>query len=150
MKKVINLLLAILITGCVSAQWTYKVSDNGFDEPYKIAYTEINNNALLKMENVDSSVVLYVQGGYYCDEKPSVDVVFVVNGVDKKYKFTGNKSEDNSVIFISWYFELYTDAVADFKAASSVRIRINESYCTTEIYTFKMTSSKAAYDFMIK
>jgi hypothetical protein len=40
--------------------------------------------------------------------------------------------------------------VADFKAASSVRIRINESYCTSEIYKFDMTGSKAAYEFMIK
>lgn len=150
MKKVINLLLAVLITGSISAQWTYKISNNGFDEPYKIAYTAVNNNAILKMENVDSSIVLYVQGGYYCDESPTVDVVFVVNGVDKKYKFTGSKSQDNSVVFISWYFELYTDAVADFRAASSVRIRINESYCTTEVYSFNMSSSKAAYDFMIK
>lgn len=150
MKKVIELLLAVLITGSVSAQWTYKISDNGFDEPYKIAYTAVNNNAILKMENVDSSIVLYVQGGYYCDESPTVDVVFVVNGVDKKYKFTGSKSQDNSVVFISWYFELYTDAVADFRAASSVRIRINESYCTTEVYSFNMSNSKAAYEFMIK
>ena len=51
MKKVINLLGAILITGSISAQWTYKVSNNGFDDPYKIAYTEVNNNAFLKMEN---------------------------------------------------------------------------------------------------
>ena len=150
MKKVINLLLAVLITGSISAQWTYKISDNGFDEPYKIAYTAVNNNAFMKMENVDSSIVLYVQGGYYCDESPTVDVVFVVNGVDKKYKFTGSKSQDNSVVFISWYFEFYTDAVADFRAASSVRIRINESYCDTEVYSFNMSSSKAAYDFMIK
>ncbi|MEY4333178.1 MAG: hypothetical protein RLZZ196_1916 [Bacteroidota bacterium] len=150
MKKVINLLGAILITGSITAQWTYKVSNNGFDDPYKIAYTEVNNNAFLKMENVDSSIVLYVQGGYYCDEKPTVDVVFVVNGTDKKYKFIGNKSQDNSTVFISWYFDLYSDAVVDFKAASSIRIRINESFCTSEIYNFNMGNSKAAYDFMIK
>jgi uncharacterized protein (TIGR02145 family) len=32
----------------------------------------------------------------------------------------------------------------------SVRIRINESYCASEIYKFDMTGSKAAYEFMIK
>jgi hypothetical protein len=40
--------------------------------------------------------------------------------------------------------------LADFKAASAVKIRINESYCTTETYKFNMSGSKAAYDFMLK
>ena len=53
MKKVINLLGAILITGSVSAQWTYKVNDNGFDEPYKIAYTPENNSASLYLFKID-------------------------------------------------------------------------------------------------
>jgi hypothetical protein len=150
MKKVINLLGAILITGSVSAQWTYKVNDNGFDEPYKIAYTPENNSASLYLFKIDTSVVFSVNGGYYCDDAPTVDVVFVVNGVDKKFSVEGYKGSSSDVIYISWNLEEDPLFLEAFKTASTVKIRINESYCTTEIYTFKMTSSKAAYDFMIK
>jgi len=150
MKKVINLLGAILITGCVSAQWTYKTINNGFDDPYKVAYTETDNNAFLKLERVDTNTILFIKGGYYCDDNPEVDIVFVVNGVDKKYKKTCDKGSKNNIVFLTWSLELRPDMLADFKEASSVKIRINESYCTTEIYTFKMTGSKAAYEFMIK
>ena len=150
MKKVINLLGAILITGCVSAQWTYKTMDNGFDEPYKIAYTAENNGAFLKMEYVDSFTVLYIQGGFYCDEEPPVDLVFTVNGVEKKHMLIGDKSEDNTTVFLTWSFELWPEVLEDFKAASNVKIRVRESYCNNDIYSFKMTNSKAAYQFMIK
>lgn len=150
MKKVINLLLAVLITGSISAQWTYKINDNGFDEPYKMAYTAPNNSASLYLFKLDTSVVLSINGGYYCEDYPTVDVVFVINGVDKKFSVGGYKGGSSDVVYISWDLEedqLFLDA---FKTASTIKIRINESYCTTEIYTFKMTGSKAAYDFMIK
>jgi hypothetical protein len=150
MKKVINLLLAVLTTGCVSAQWTYKTVDNGFDEPYKIAHTAENNGAFLKLEKVDTFVIWYIQGGYYCDDKPDIDVVFVVKGVNKKYNLKGTKNEKNNVVFFPWNLDIDENLNADFKGASSVKIRINESYCTSEVYEFNMSNSKAAYDFMIK
>jgi hypothetical protein len=150
MKKVINLLGAILITGSVSAQWTYERIDNGFDEPYKVAYTETDNDAFLKMERIDTNTIFFIKGGYYCDDKPEVDIVFVVNGEDKKYRKVCDKSEKNNIVYLTWSLELRPQMVADFKAASSVRIRINESYCASEIYKFDMTGSKAAYEFMIK
>ena len=150
MKKVINLLLAVLITGSVSAQWTYEKIDNGFDNPYKVAYTETDNNAFLKLERVDTNTILFIKGGYYCDDKPEVDIVFVVNGVDKKYRKVCDKSEKNNIVFLTWSLELRPEMLADFKAASAVKIRINESYCTTETYKFNMSGSKAAYDFMLK
>jgi len=37
-----------------------------------------------------------------------------------------------------------------FKLSSTMKVRINESYCTTEVYTYKMTNSKAAFEYMIK
>ena len=150
MKKVINLLGAILITGCVSAQWKYELNDNGFDKPYKVAYTPENNSANLYLFKIDTSVVFSVSGGYYCDDAPMVDVVFVVNGVDKKFSVEGYKGGSSDVIYISWDLAEDPLFLEAFKAASTVRIRINESYCKTEIYSFKMTSSKAAYEFMSK
>jgi hypothetical protein len=95
-------------------------------------------------------VVFSVGGGYYCDDAPMVDVVFVVNGVDKKFSVEGYKGDSSDVIYISWDLAEDPLFLEAFKAASTVRIRINESYCKTEIYTFKMTSSKAAYEFMSK
>jgi len=150
MKKVINLLGAILITGSVSAQWTYKTFNNGFDDPYKIAYVSNSENALAKLENVDNAIVFYVQDSYFCDESPVVDIVFTVNGIDKKHHLIGDKSSDNTTVFFTWNFETLPEVLADFKTASVMKVRINETHCTSEIYKFTMTNSKAAYDFMIK
>jgi hypothetical protein len=38
------------------SQWTIKKVDNGFDEPYKIAYSATNNGAILKLEPVKVEV----------------------------------------------------------------------------------------------
>jgi hypothetical protein len=41
----------LLITASPSySQWTFKQVKNGFDDPYKIAYTASNNGAVLKLE----------------------------------------------------------------------------------------------------
>lgn len=40
------------------SQWTFKTVNNGFDAPYKIAYTAENNDALLKLEPVEVEVPL--------------------------------------------------------------------------------------------
>jgi len=150
MKKVINLVLAVLTVGTLNAQWTYKTIDNGFDEPYKIAYTALNNDGYAKLENVNGKVVFYIAGSYYCDEKPKVDVVFFVDGVNKKYAFTGSKSSDSKNIFITWDLASDPDATNDFKKASLLKVRINESYCDSESYLFMMSSSKDAFEFINK
>jgi hypothetical protein len=38
----------------------------------------------------------------------------------------------------------------DFKSASSVKVRVNETYCTTDVFTFNMGQSKSALEFMQK
>ena len=150
MKKVINLVLAVLTVGTLNAQWTYKTVKNGFDDPYKVAYTPTNNGAEAYMLFVDSAVVLEISGGYYCDEEPSIDVVLVVNGVDNKFEFEGYKGSTGDVIYITWDMASEPAFLNAFKLATTMRVRINESYCTTEVYTYKMTNSKAAFDYMIK
>ena len=150
MKKVINLVLAVLTVGTLNAQWAYKTVNNGFDTPYKVAYTPTSNGAEAYMLFVDSAVVLEISGGYYCDEEPSVDVVLVVNGVDNKFAFEGYKGGSSDVVYITWDMELHPEFLNAFKLASTMKVRINESYCTTEVYTYKMTNSKAAFEYMIK
>jgi hypothetical protein len=68
MKKLIVTVGLMLVGFNSSAQWTYQVVDNGFDEKYRIAYTETNNNGFLKLENVDGDVLFYLRGGYFCDD----------------------------------------------------------------------------------
>jgi hypothetical protein len=54
----ISILLIPFLPLVAFGQWTFKTVDNGFDEPYKIAYTAKNNNAILKLEPVEAEVAL--------------------------------------------------------------------------------------------
>lgn len=42
-------------------QWTIKKVDNGFDEPYKIAFSAANNGAILKLESLETEKTIYPQ-----------------------------------------------------------------------------------------
>jgi hypothetical protein len=122
--------------------------NNGFDDPYRIAYTSTNNGAFLKLENVGGSIIFYIQGGLYCDEEPYVDFIFVVNGVDVKFNRRCVKSNSNDVVFFTADLvngEMYES----FKKCSLIKIRINEDYCGSEIYTFNMNKSTSALNYMI-
>lgn len=150
MKKIINLILAILTVGTLNAQWSFKTINNGFDDPYKLAYTPINNGAGAYMLFVENAVVLSIDGGYYCEEEPSVDVVLVVNGVDNKFEFEGYKGETSDVVYITWDMASNAEFLNAFKLSSIMKVRINESYCTSKVYIYKMANSKAAYEYMNK
>jgi hypothetical protein len=150
MKRIFLFPIAVLMVGTLHAQWSYKTVKNGFDKSYKVAYTPGNNGAEAYMLFVDSAVVLEISGGYYCDEEPKVDVALVVNGEENKIEFEGYKGSTSDVVYITWDMELHPEFLNAFKLASTMKIRINESYCTTEIYTYKMTNSKAAFEYMIK
>jgi len=150
MKKIINLILAILTVGTLNAQWSFKTISNGFDDPYKIAYTPTNNGAAAYMLFVENAIVLSIDGGYYCEEEPLIDVVLVVNGADNKFEFDGYKGGSSDVVYITWDMASNAEFLNAFKLSSTMKVRINESYCTTELYTYKMTNSKAAFEYMIK
>jgi len=149
MKKLILTGFAFMSLMTAKAQWKYEKIDNGFDEPYKIAYTAPNNDAYLKLELVREEVVFYISGGYYCEESPMVDIVFVVNGVNKKYSMKSYKSESSQTIFFT--FNLMAEScLEDFKTAQTIKVRVNETYCTSEQYVFSMGHSKAALEFISK
>lgn len=146
-----NLFLTLILFFTISnafSQWTYEVVNNGFDDPYRIAYTSTNNHAYLKLENVDGEIVFYIQGGFYCDDYPSVDLVFVVNGVNFKYTMTGLKNDSNDAVFFTADL-MDNEMLESFKKCSVVKVRINESYCDSDIYTFNMTKSTSALNFML-
>tara|TARA_R110000868_G_scaffold159064_2_gene387548 strand:+ start:683 stop:1135 length:453 start_codon:yes stop_codon:yes gene_type:complete len=146
-----NLCLTIVLFFSVSfahSQWSYENISNDFDDPYRIAYTTVNNSAFLKLENVKGRIVFYIQGGYYCDESPIVDLVFILNGVNVKYSITGFTSESSEAIFLT--ADLMNNEMLDsFKKCSTLKVRVNESYCDNEIYTFNMSKSSSALNYII-
>ena len=148
MKNLILVVILTFIAITTNAQWSYEVVDNGFDDKYKIAYTARNNNAILKLENFDGDLIFYLQGDYFCDDNPDVDLVFIVNGVSKKYSITGVKSEDNSSLFFQTNLTI-SNIYSDFKNCTHLKVRINEVYCDDEVYTFNMSKSTSACMYML-
>jgi hypothetical protein len=143
------LLAGLLLCSTVSyGQWVYKTVDNGFDAPYKIAYS--GSKGFIKMENVDGAVSFYIVAGYTCEDNPTVDISFTTPSGVKVYTVTGTTSSNNEVVFLIDDMTALPGFVEDFKAATLVKIRINESFCDTDIYEFKMSGSTAAYNFMSK
>jgi hypothetical protein len=147
MKKLLLSTFTLLLIESTYAQWINKHVDNGFDDPYRICYTKENNETVLKLENVDGDIVFYLQGGYFCDENPTVDISFLVNNEWKKYSTEATKgSQSNSLFLIN---DISTsDAIVDFLNASFVKLRVNETNCNTGYYQFSMSGSTSAYKFI--
>lgn len=148
MKKLFFTLAVLFSVSMAYSQWSYELIKNDFDDPYRIAYTSANNSAILKLENVDGSIFFYIQGGYYCDDYPSVDLVFVVNGENIKYNIEGMKNDKNDVVFFT--SDLVNNEMFDsFKKCSVLKVRINETYCDSDTYSFNMSKSTSAVTFII-
>ena len=148
MKK---LLMSVGVMLCLNAnaQWVNKTINNGFDDPYKICYTATNNLGYLKLENVDGQIYFYLNGKYCCDENPVVNLSFIVNGVTVKYFCTANVSDDKGTVWILEDF-LNSTVVESFKNCSTLNIRVNDTVCNEEIYSFNMSGSTAALNFITK
>jgi hypothetical protein len=150
MKKLITVTVILAITASTAfSQWAYEIVNNGFDGPFKMAYTNAYNYGWLTIENpkTEAKPLLYLSGAYFCDETTTVIFVFNVNNVSKKYTLNAYLSKDNKVYFFYRYIwnEQFTN---DFKNASSLSIRINQLNCEDEYYEFNFTGSTAAYNFM--
>lgn len=145
-----NLLLIIVLLCSVSAQsqWAYETVDNGFDEAYKIAYTKRVSGAFLKLENIDGEIILYLQGVFFCDDdNTEVDISYMVAGKWEKYNGTGLVSNDQTTVFLEPNM-LTSGMLEDFKAATSVKIRIRQTYCDEQIFEFNMSGSTKALNYM--
>jgi len=139
--------MGLLICLNVNAQWTKKTVDNGFDDPYRICYTAINNLGYLKLENVDGQIFFYLNGKYCCDESPVINLSFIVNGVTVKYSCTARVSEDKETVWILDDF-LNSTVVESFKNCRTLNIRVNDTVCNEEIYSFNMSGSTSALNFI--
>jgi hypothetical protein len=94
-------------------------------------------------------ISFYLSGGYHCDDEIPVDISFLIGGEYQKFSVRGYKSKDSKAVFLE--NDLNTSEMKEaFLKASMVKLRFNESYCEKDYFEFKMTSSKAALDFVSK
>ena len=124
---------------------------SGWSEKNTVLIIELKN--YINNYGIEKTVkypLLYLYGSYFCDDVINCDIVFTVGGVDKKYVIEGMKSSDNTILFFDDNLFSNKDFKSDFLAASKVKIRASESYCDTEYYTFTMSGSTAAYNFVNK
>lgn len=148
MKKLL-ISVVVFLSLNANAQWTNKNVNNDFDEPYRICYTESFNSNYLKLENVDGEIFFYIKGGYYCDENPTIDLAFIVKGVSKKYSVNGTISSSSETLFIIDNLLSDADMLLDFKTCTTLKVRVNDSVCGTETYTFSMGGSTSAINFIL-
>jgi len=151
MKKLILVLLGvILFTTNSLAQWVSKKVDDGFSPAYTIAYTNDGQDEYLKLERGTDKVVFYISGLYICDDPVNVDLVFIVNGVNKLYQTWGHVSSDHESVFMVSNILSDSLMVADFKAASRLKLRVYDHVCSTETHEFSMSGSTAAFNAVLK
>ena len=159
-KLIMMTLMMCLMTSVVFGQWTYGTSSGMSGGKY--SYTETNPYTLLAMyegnricpssyARYNPSLVLYaVQDSCFCDCDTYIDsdFVLVVNGVDKKYKLTGETLGNIGYRFygLTWTDEL----LKDFKSASNFSISVNQDQCHDHYYQFDFSGSEAAYNFITK
>jgi hypothetical protein len=148
MKKIILIMATLFVAFSSFSQWTTQSVNNGFDDPYKIAYTSKNNGAILKLENVEGDIYFYIQGGYYCDDNPLVEFIFVINGQNFKFTREGLKNDKNDVVFFTGDL-INSELYEPFKQCSLLKIRINETYCDNDTHTFNMSKSTSALNSVI-
>jgi hypothetical protein len=58
--KTLLITIGLVLSYTASAQWVSKTINNGFDAPYKIAYTDVAQNQWLKLENYNNEISFYI------------------------------------------------------------------------------------------
>jgi CO dehydrogenase/acetyl-CoA synthase epsilon subunit len=71
-----------------------------------------------------------------------------VNGENIRYSINGLKSDKDNVIFFTGDL-MNEEMVESFKKCSTLKIRVNESYCTSETYSFNMSKSTSALTYIL-
>jgi hypothetical protein len=151
MRKTVFILVLILFAKPAYSQWVTKTVDNKLDPIYKIAYCRSKDEkALAKLENTDGELAFYVTSSYFCDELPTVDMAFIIGNETKRYSITGYRTEDNKTVFLfdDILAEENKGLLADFKKCTTLIVRVNESHCSSEVFTFTMSGSTSAVTFM--
>lgn len=148
MKKIVLTIATILITGIGFSQFKYKTIDNDFDDAYRIVYNKDSYGTLLKMENIDGEVCLYLENGIFCGKALNVDVVFIMpNGTKSNYNLNCAVSDDSELLMLTDNL-INSIMVDDFRKASKMKIRVNDSYCNDSYFEFSMVGSTNALNFI--
>jgi hypothetical protein len=148
MKKITTLICFALIGLTATAQWTYKTINSEFDGKFKKAYVMSGKHAYLAMEQGDEVPMIYLSGSYFCDENSTIEVVLHVNGTAVKYDVEALKSSDSRSYYIS--DDIWTEEFTkSFKLATKCSIRVSQEYCTTDYFSFNMSGSTAAFNFIM-
>jgi hypothetical protein len=71
---------------------------------------------------------------------------FIVNGVNKLYQTWGHVSSDHEAVFMVPNILSDSLMVADFKAASRLKVRVYDHVCSTETHEFSMSGSTSAFN----
>ena len=146
MKKVINLVLAVLTVGTLNAQWTYRESAGS-----KYIMTTEDDGATAMVSNFDGELTLWLSGFYYCDESPETYVYLYKGDVklsDKKYK--ARKGNEGKSLYIDFNLGKDTTFMKSFIEAESLVVLVYESYCDDSSFGYKITNTKAAIEYLLK
>lgn len=158
MKKIILTLLLVSINLSIHSQWYFDKYIDSDNTPYTIAYTDIDQDAFLKLENINSKVFFYLEGEHFCEDNPLLDITFITKAIEngkrkifleETFSVNAFKSEDNKFILIENDLER-SILLAQFKNCTKIRIRIRSRFCNEEIYYFDMSNSTKAYNFVKK
>ena len=148
MKKKIITVALMCLPMFAFTQFKYKTVDNDFDPAYRIVYNQDPNGTILKMENVDGVVCLYLENGIFCNKVLNVDVVYIMpNGSKENYNLNCVVSDDSELLILS--YDLINSIMAeDFKKSITMKVRVNDSYCNDSYYHFSMIGSTNALKFI--
>jgi hypothetical protein len=110
-------------------------------------------NDKIKNENkVETKIkypLFYLQGNYFCDDYIDVDLVLLTNGIREKYTVAASKSKDSKSLYFEDEIFKNPMFVKNFKNATKISIRVNESHCEDGYYEFNMGGSTKALDFIM-
>lgn len=151
MKKQILAIAMVFVCTASFAQWTFRTIESDFDGSFKKAYTQTDNRGYLIMEQGEdlSKPFFAISGSYFCDNTTHIDLVFIVGGQKYQYDLLAFKARDSRMYYFNdniWTEEF----INHFQGASKCLIRVNQEHCTDEYYTFDMSRSTAAYNFISK
>jgi hypothetical protein len=147
--KTLLLLTGLALSSLANAQWTNKFVDNGDEDSYNIAWTDDEDGSFLKLEKLENgAIIFYISGGYVCEKTPSIDLIFNVKGISKKYSVVGAISKDNKTVFMI-YNILEHEVLEDFTDCKSLKIRINDPVCGSSTFDFNMKGSESALSFVV-
>lgn len=149
MKKLINILFAVLINCTANAQWFKQKIDNHFDPPKIICYTGLYAGPQLHLaKNIYGEVVLFTKN-IPTQGQDTLNIEFSYLIGDEYYKTEQICYKNGSEIILIPDLAL-SNMLEDFIDCTSLSIRINRNNSNKTIYHFNMEGKIHALKFILK